>query len=71
MIYYTDILLMKYYSASKILQEVNQTLRTFCLRWIPMVLFSYNWIYRDETLSARITRGMFVDCYNKIFHIQS
>ena len=24
-----------------------------------MVLFSYNPIYRDQTLSARITRGMF------------
>ena len=30
------------------------------LRWLPMVLFSYNRIYRDQTLSARITRGMFV-----------
>ena len=25
-----------------------------------MVLFSYNRIYGDQTLSARITRGMFV-----------
>ena len=41
------------------------------LRWLPMVLFSYNPIYRDQTLSARITRGMFVACYNKIFRIQS
>ena len=41
------------------------------LRWLPMVLFSYNRIYRDQTLSARITRGMFVASYNKIFHIQS
>ena len=24
-----------------------------------MVLFSYNPIYRDQTLSARITRGMY------------
>ena len=39
------------------------------LRWLPMVLFSYNRIYRDQTLSARITRGMFVASYNKIFHI--
>ena len=31
-----------------------------------MVLFSYNRIYRDQTLSARITRGMFVASYNKI-----
>ena len=30
-----------------------------------MVLFSYNRIYRDQTLSARITRGMFVASYNK------
>ena len=29
-----------------------------------MVLFSYNGIYRDQTLSARITRGMFVASYN-------
>ena len=36
-----------------------------------MVLFSYNRIYRDQTLSALITRGMFVASYNKIFHIQS
>ena len=36
-----------------------------------MVLFSYNRIYRDQTLSTRITRGMFVASYNKIFHIQS
>ena len=28
-----------------------------------MVLFSYNRIYRDQTLSARITRGMFVASY--------
>ena len=32
-----------------------------------MVLFSYNRIYRDQTLSARITRGMFVASYNKFF----
>ena len=38
---------------------------------IKVVLFSYNRIYRDQTLSARITRGMFVASYNKIFHIQS
>ena len=44
----------------------------YVLRWLPMVLFSYNRIYRDQTLSARITRGMFVASYNlKIFHIQS
>ena len=50
-----------------------------------MVLFSYNRIYRDQTraliyiyisaldqtLSARITRGMFVASYDKLFHIQS
>ena len=36
-----------------------------------MVLFSYSRIYRDQTLSARITRGVFVASYNKIFHIQS
>ena len=41
------------------------------LRWLPRVLFSYNRIYRDQTLFARITRGMFVASYNKIFHIQS
>ena len=41
------------------------------LRWLPMVLFSYNRIYRDQTLFARITRGMFVASYNIIFHIQS
>ena len=41
------------------------------LSWLPMVLFSYNRIYRDQTLSARITRGMFVASYDKIFHIQS
>ena len=41
------------------------------LRWLPMVLFSYNRIYRDQTLSAGITRGMFVASYNEIFHIQS
>ena len=29
-----------------------------------MVLFSYNRIYRDQTLSARIMRGMFVASYN-------
>ena len=29
-----------------------------------MVLFSYKRIYRDQTLSARITRGMFVASYN-------
>ena len=34
-----------------------------------MVLLSYNRIYRDQTLSARITRAMFVASYNKIFHI--
>ena len=28
-----------------------------------MVLFSYNQIYRDQTLSALITRGMFVASY--------
>ena len=33
-----------------------------------MVLFSYNRIYRDQTLSARITRGMFVASYNKIYY---
>ena len=38
---------------------------------VPMILFSYNRIYRDQTLSARITRGMFVASYNKNFHIQS
>ena len=32
-----------------------------------MVLFSYNRIYRDQTLSARITRGMFVASYYKFF----
>ena len=42
--------------------------RSQWLRWLPMVLFSYNRIYRDQTLSARITRGMFVASYNKIFH---
>ena len=31
-----------------------------------MVLFSYNRIYRDQTLSARITRGMFVASYIEI-----
>ena len=41
------------------------------LRWLPRVLFSYNRIYRDQTLSARITRGMFVGSYNRILHIQS
>ena len=35
-----------------------------------MVLFSYSRIYRDQTLSARITHGMFVASYNKIFYIQ-
>ena len=44
---------------------------TVILRWLPRVLFSYNRIYRDQTLSARITREMFVGSYNKIFHIQS
>ena len=33
------------------------------LRWPPMVLFSYNRIYRDQTLPARITHGMFVASY--------
>ena len=32
-----------------------------------MVLFSYTRIYRDQTLSARITRGMFLASYNKFF----
>ena len=32
-----------------------------------MVLFSYNQIYRDQTLSARITRGMFMASYKKFF----
>ena len=47
--------------------------KTYChlpicdLRWLPMVLFSYNRIYRDQTLSARITRGMFVASFNKFF----
>ena len=26
-------------------------------RRLPTVWFSYNWLYRDQTLSARITRG--------------
>ena len=32
-----------------------------------MVLFSYNRIYRDQTLSAQITHEMFVASYNKFF----
>ena len=32
-----------------------------------MALFSYNRVYRDQTLSARITRGMFVASYKIIF----
>ena len=51
--------------------KFKEFLRQRVLRWLPMVLFSYNRIYRDQTLSARITRGMFVASYNKIFHIQS
>ena len=33
------------------------------LRRLPTVWFSYNRIYRDPTLSARITRGMFAAGY--------
>ena len=36
-----------------------------------MVLFSYYRIYRDQTLSARITRGMFVASYKIFQSIQS
>ena len=33
-----------------------------------MVLFSYSRIYRDQRLSARITRGIFVaSCKGKVF----
>ena len=32
-----------------------------------MVLFSYNRIYRHSTLSARVTRGMFVAAIIKFF----
>ena len=35
-----------------------------------MVLFSYNRIYRDQTLFARITRGMFVASYKTFQSIQ-
>ena len=31
-----------------------------------MVLFSYSRIYRDQRLSARITRGIFVASYKDI-----
>ena len=31
-----------------------------------MVLFGYNWIYRDQTFSARITREMFVPGYKRV-----
>ena len=55
---------------SFLISRIWQTIRKH-LRWLPMVLFSYNWIYRDQTLSTRITRGMFVTSYNKIFHIQN
>ena len=37
-------------------QQVYMCYSTINLRWLPMVLFSYNPIYRDQTLSARITK---------------
>ena len=62
---------IKSFTHKKYSNETELSKHVWDLRWLPMVLFSYNRIYRDQTLSALITRGMFVAIYNKIFHIQS